>query len=553
MSDQGAKIFVSYSRADSGFAQELVSGIEACGFDAFIDKADIAHGEAWQSRLGDLINRADTIVWVVSPESLSSEIVAWELDTAAKASKRIVPVSYTTLDMSLVPVDLRRLNFCLFLNRPFGDALKDLALALRTDVGWLREHTRVADLARRWDELGRTDDLLLRGKELDAVRQWSSARPIHAPPLTDIQAGLIAASNRAQEDADRNAKRRGRRAALISGAVAIMMTGLAGVSVFQMLKAREANVELTTAQKSLVLNNEVLERTASEKEQANKELRQINATLASGVPLAIRVLGRDHTMNVGDRWTGFAVKSLQGIVRIEQAPNEFGQRSMVGSGFVLDGGSLVPDWQGRWVIVTAAFNIDPRFGIAATDPYATVVCLKEAEVEEECASAPLGEALFLSSIPTGPAVFEVPDALTDQILPLEGVDSAEFDRSFVKTLPQIADGRVLDDSGGQRFPRLTLSFGFPQGRNAELILMEVLGFGDIGNGDRAIWTAKGSEPGLSGAPVFNTRNFNVVGMHVRVGELGGERYSGATWIGDIITDIQTGYSVPPYDRSDADN
>lgn len=68
------KVFVSYSRRDStDFADELVAGLEYGGFAPFLDRHDIAPGEPWQVRLGGLIQQADTIVFVVSPESVKSE------------------------------------------------------------------------------------------------------------------------------------------------------------------------------------------------------------------------------------------------------------------------------------------------------------------------------------------------------------------------------------------------------------------------------------------------------------------------------------------------
>lgn len=519
---------MSYSRADSGFAQELVSGIEACGFDAFIDKADIAHGEAWQSRLSDLINRADTIVWIVSPASLSSEIVAWELDTAAKASKRIVPVSYSAVDMSQVPEDLRRLNFCFFFNRPFGDALKDLAVALRMDVGWLREHTRVADLARRWDELGRTDDLLLRGKELDAVRQWSSARPANAPPLTDIQAALIASSNRAQEDADRNAKRRGRRVALIASAVAIVMTGLAGASGWLMLQAREANLSLAA---SLERNKKTL-----------RDLEAANYNLSKPRPLSFAVTG-GRKFVLGGEWFGRATYNLRSLIRIEDGPrSDQGLSRMVGTGFAMKGNLLHPDWD-HDVIVTMQFVVNAeKFG--AAEPYAGTECSVSASDTQTCMSAAFAEPLYLSSSVAGAAIFKVPTELAPHVGPIEEIlalSADQLERAYGTMVPQ----PDADGSQKLRRPAFAFSYGFPNARGAELIFMQLVSFADIDGAGRALWMAHATEPGMSGAPVFAGRDFKLAGIHARRcdlnGNFGSEAFACSVWIGDIIADIQQNY------------
>jgi hypothetical protein len=46
------RVFVSYSRNDVEFADQLVAGLEACGFDPILDRHGISGGEDWQQRLG---------------------------------------------------------------------------------------------------------------------------------------------------------------------------------------------------------------------------------------------------------------------------------------------------------------------------------------------------------------------------------------------------------------------------------------------------------------------------------------------------------------------
>ena len=63
-----AKVFVSYSRKDLAFAQMMVGALAKLGFDAFLDKMDIAPGEPWKERFAALIATADTVVFTVSPD-----------------------------------------------------------------------------------------------------------------------------------------------------------------------------------------------------------------------------------------------------------------------------------------------------------------------------------------------------------------------------------------------------------------------------------------------------------------------------------------------------
>ena len=42
------------------------------GFDAFLDRTDIALGEPWKERLAALIATADMVVFAVSPDSIAA-------------------------------------------------------------------------------------------------------------------------------------------------------------------------------------------------------------------------------------------------------------------------------------------------------------------------------------------------------------------------------------------------------------------------------------------------------------------------------------------------
>jgi hypothetical protein len=159
------KVFISYSRKDSAeFADELLAGLEVGGFAPFLDRRDIVPGEPWEARLGGLIEQSDTVVFVVSPEPVKSGHCTWEVDRTINVSKRLLPVIFKSVPDHDIPEKLRRLQSVRFdSGLGFARALFRLAEALRVDLQWIREHTRFGELARRWDERGRPESLLLRG------------------------------------------------------------------------------------------------------------------------------------------------------------------------------------------------------------------------------------------------------------------------------------------------------------------------------------------------------------------------------------------------------
>jgi len=195
------RVFVSYARDDcTAFADELVAGLELAGFEPFIDRQDIAGGEDWDARLGGLIQSADTVLFVISPEAAASDHCAREVAKAETLSKRIIPIVAIDTPQEKVPAGLRRLQFISFTkDRSFTRGLAELAVALRTDLDWIREHTRYAEAAARWRDREKSEVLLLRGSELEAAKTWLAAWKPGAPEPTDLQRAFIGESETAEQ------------------------------------------------------------------------------------------------------------------------------------------------------------------------------------------------------------------------------------------------------------------------------------------------------------------------------------------------------------------
>ena len=194
------KVFISYSRRDAAdFADELVAGLELAGFAPFLDRHDIKPGEPWEDRLEGLIMQSDTVVFVITPEAVKSKYCAWEVKRTLELSKRLLPVVLKPVPENDVPEKLRRLNFVRFnTGRALTRSIAELAEALRVDLDWIREHTRLGELAARWSARGQAESLLLRGDDLDAANAWMAQRTAAALAITEAQRTFIAASKQAE-------------------------------------------------------------------------------------------------------------------------------------------------------------------------------------------------------------------------------------------------------------------------------------------------------------------------------------------------------------------
>lgn len=229
-----AEIFISYSRRDAEAAERLRDHLIAAGLTAYLDKHDIAAGEDWRSRLGGLIEAADAVVFLISPDSIASEVCDWEVNHAELTGKRIIPVVCRDPAEKEVPARLKRLNY-VFMRTPveMESQLGKLRDALAVDIGWVRAHTRYGEQALEWDRAGRPSRLLLRGTGIGEAEGWRDGRPTTAPELTEAQAAFIGESRRA-------ATRRQRGWIAGSSVVAVASIALA-IFAFVQQRAAEAS------------------------------------------------------------------------------------------------------------------------------------------------------------------------------------------------------------------------------------------------------------------------------------------------------------------------
>src|SRR5262245_37239992 len=129
-----AKVFISYSRTDSRFADRIEAALKSRGFTVAIDRQEIFAFEEWWKRIETLITQADTVVFVLSPDSLTSNVALKEISFAASLNKRFAPIVFRRVDSEAVPEALAKYNFIFFDDEAqFEPSTDRLAEALLTD------------------------------------------------------------------------------------------------------------------------------------------------------------------------------------------------------------------------------------------------------------------------------------------------------------------------------------------------------------------------------------------------------------------------------------
>src|SRR5687767_14406723 len=93
-------VFISYSRKDTDFARRLFDSLEKTGRDAWDDWEGIPYSVDWWQEICRGIDAADIFLFVVSPDSVGSEICHREIAYARQNNKRFVPIVWREVDES---------------------------------------------------------------------------------------------------------------------------------------------------------------------------------------------------------------------------------------------------------------------------------------------------------------------------------------------------------------------------------------------------------------------------------------------------------------------
>ncbi len=102
------KVFISYSSVDEPLAKEIELALETAGVSAFRDKKDIDWGDDILERVAKGLTDCSAVIVIVSPASLKSQWVPFEVGHAMALGKKVLPfLAHPSID---VPDFLRNLN-----------------------------------------------------------------------------------------------------------------------------------------------------------------------------------------------------------------------------------------------------------------------------------------------------------------------------------------------------------------------------------------------------------------------------------------------------------
>ena len=190
-----ADVFISYSRKDADFVAKLAAALGTAGHDTWVDTQGIRASEDWKAKIFREIDAAGTFLFVVSPDSLQSEVANEEINHASSNRKRMIPLFYREADYNALPPALGRIQAIKFDDDGlFPAGLSQLLSTLETDLDWVDAHTRLLTRAKEWEAQKKDRSFLLRGKDLNEAEQMVAKAADREPRLTALQSEYILAS-----------------------------------------------------------------------------------------------------------------------------------------------------------------------------------------------------------------------------------------------------------------------------------------------------------------------------------------------------------------------
>lgn len=133
-------IFFSYGRENSAFVLDLAKELRKAGANIWLDQLDIEPGARWDRSIEKALKASDTLMVILSKDSVESHNVMDEVSYALEEHKKVVPV---LMEACEIPFRLRRLQYADFTkNHQTGIATLIKALQLDRDVA-----SRLTDIA----------------------------------------------------------------------------------------------------------------------------------------------------------------------------------------------------------------------------------------------------------------------------------------------------------------------------------------------------------------------------------------------------------------------
>ena len=285
---KNASVMISYSRKDLAFVRTLFEGLLAQGFakeDIWVDWEGIPLTADWMAEITEGIQSANAFIFVISPDSVASEVCAKELAIAAESNKRFVPILYREPGKgAALHAKISSHNWVFMRDeQELEKNVPPLVEALNTDLDWLAQHTRLLNRALEWERKGHNDSYLVRGTDLQEAQTFIEQGAAGKEPTpTTLHVEYVQAARK-------HAAVIRRRNRIIAAVVGVALFFLSIFSLFQWGRAAIseetaiANLQAAQTQESRALTQEAIALDAQEKAEKEERVASAQALAAESL------------------------------------------------------------------------------------------------------------------------------------------------------------------------------------------------------------------------------------------------------------------------------
>jgi WD40 repeat protein len=368
-------VFLCYSRSDIEFVSALDAQLKASGIDVALDLRFQITPD-YRRELFETILSTDTIIFVISPESVKSQHCGEELKYAIDHNKRLLAIMHKDgFDSSLLAPALKNPEWVFMRSiSDLNERLPSLLSAIRTDFDLMQLHTRLLVRADEWEKSGFDRHFLLRGTLLESAQDWlpqASANVEQLPNPTELQTNYILASQRGRSAFVR-------RAAIGAVLIAAVVIFIGIIALIQAKQKDWANLakEEAIRGRELALQNEQNAIQGREEEVKKREKAQEQERIALAEKTA--ALERERTALLAKAQAEIEKKKADYKAEVEQQRAEHEKLVRKANRTVLVGERLVesdptravafgvasksfsPEWSAQTMVRRAALNL-PAF------------------------------------------------------------------------------------------------------------------------------------------------------------------------------------------------
>jgi len=214
-------VFISYETHNKEFKKKLVKALSRYSITAWTNDRDIKTGTDFEHAIIQGIEKTDSLIFVLSKDSIQSHYCLLELKYALEYNKRIIPLLFEALKPEEIPQEIRMLQYVNFANiqekievntlshdnikleveqrksrSDFDKRIAELIIELNKDKQHYANHKEFLVQALTWKSQNHSSSMLLRGYRLEQSKTWFKLAQKHEHKPLPLHEELIIESEK---------------------------------------------------------------------------------------------------------------------------------------------------------------------------------------------------------------------------------------------------------------------------------------------------------------------------------------------------------------------